>query len=477
MKKFFAALAVVALSSGFAKAQDKGTEFKWGGELRQRYSLTNNPTFVDSGGSTEQHWSQRNMLHVNAISSDKLQAYFGLVHTAIWGDSGLAAGTDQTSAGQAIGIPSTTAPSRSNSLQVNEAWLWWKVSDQFMTKSGRMSHTYGDGLLMSKNDWEANPTRVEGLMGRFSWEFLDLDLHGGKLFDAGVTSANDAVPTAGTATTDTEAVFYGLYGSFKMLPDFLKNADVFIVQLNGDQGVGGGTFAPSVNTAAGAPANGSWGLTTYGLRAKGEFAMVDYRLDAAFQSGKQKAGTGTNNTDTTFSGNMFDVELGINFPEFMKGRLFVNYHMDSGDDPGTGVRTENKQYQPLLWDSHEYAGKMDVFGFGNLTDIRIGLTLQPGEDTWVGVEANLLSRTSDKAQPTTLTTSGHVPVPTAMSLTGNSEKALGTEIDLWAKHNYGHGFSMLAGVNYLTLGQFYKATGTPTKGSAMQFVAQAQYNF
>jgi len=37
MKKQLAVIAILATVGGFAKADDKGTEFKFGGEVRQEY--------------------------------------------------------------------------------------------------------------------------------------------------------------------------------------------------------------------------------------------------------------------------------------------------------------------------------------------------------------------------------------------------------------------------------------------------------
>jgi hypothetical protein len=404
------------------------------------------------------------MFHVNAVSSDKLQGYLSLLNYSIWGNPAFQSNGSPYTAGATTTNPTTAAVNSGNAVQIYEAWLWWKVSDMFSIRSGRQALEYGDGLAFSKNDWLANPYSVDGIVGRFSWDFLDLDVGGGKLADIG---------TLATSNTDNEVDFYGFYGSFKNLPDFLKKAEVFVLQLNADGFTGGGgvalaPFAPSLNL--GSSAN----LTSYGLHAKGDVSQLDYRLDAVFQSGKQKGVAG--GSDTTFNGNMFDVEVGYTFPEFMKGHLFVNYHQDSGQDLTS--TTSNSQYQPLFYDGHTYGGLADVFTWGNLTDIRFGLTLTPAEDTWVGVEANLLSRTTDKG-PYALQGAAQGNMFAVGATPQSTDKALGTEIDLWAKHNYGHGFSMLANLGYVTLGNYFKnTTGTPpAPGNAYQLVAQAKYNF
>lgn len=481
MKKLFAVVALAVLAGNVATADDKGTEFKFGGEVRTRYSVTNNGTFSDGGAPSESHFQQRNQFHVNAITSDKLQAYFNFLHATLWGSgvpAGASAGGYASAYTTGLGAGSHgTAAAGSNTLLVHEAWMWWKLSDMLSLKAGRSTMTYGDGLVFSKFDWASVPYNFEGLMGRFSWDFLDLDVGGGKFADAGLTTARG---------TDTEINGWLVYGAFKNLPDVLKAVDLFLLQIMGDAGTGTtATFVPGVatlNTTYGGV--GSWNVMTIGGRVKGEVSMVDFRLDGAFQNGKMKsvaAGIG----DGEFGGMMFDAEVGVNFPEFMKGRAYVGYHMDSGEEtPTSGNNTKIEGYQPLFYDNHTYAGRMDLVGFGNLTDISVGLGLSPSDDTTLGLEVSLLSRSTDKGLPTVLARGEGVSTTINTSIVGgtyvatNTEKNLGTEIDVWAKHDYGHGLSVMGRFGYLTLGDYFtKGVTTGITKNAMQFVAQATYNF
>jgi hypothetical protein len=509
MKKLLAMLAMVTLMGAVANAaKDEGTEFKFGGEVRERYGLTQNPTFVANGAPTEQRIEQRNQFHVNAITSDKLQAYFNFMHSALWGGAAAVPSNGNPNSTTVLGGNNgtgTTTSGTQSALQVSEAWLWWKVSDMFSIKAGRATASYGDGLVLSKNDFLGSPYNFDGVMGRFSWDFLDLDVAGVKLAETGIV--NPVTATGGTGLpngTDAETNAFIVHASFKNLPDVLKNADLFVAQVNGDpiSGLGaggtpaasGGNFAPGIsntvvtNAGTGNTPTGSYGLTTYGAHIKGDVAIIDYRVDAAFQSGKQKTNV-AGGADMNYGGSMYDLQVGANFPEFMKGRLYVGYHVDSGDDTtATGSGDKNEQYQPMFYDVHEHAGRANVFGFGNLTDIVVGLTAQPGDDTWLGVEADLLSRTTEKSAPTLLSAQQGSAwmAATGLNNANNTEKALGTEIDVWAKHNYGHGLSMLGQFSYVMLGNYFtpgvaqgsSATYAGTVGkNAWQLLAQAQYNF
>ncbi len=491
MKKLLAVSALLALSTASFAADDKGTEFKFGGEIRERYNYNYNPTFLNSNGTVEQHVDQRSKFGVTAITSDKFQGYLGLLHTTRWGGAAAVpstAGPQGANSTTALGTSSTTGVTPQNALQVNEAWLWWKVSDMFTIKTGRQELNYGDGFLISRNDWDTNPDNYDALIGRFSWDFLDLDVGGGKHKDAGITATTPAtianpVNTTGATNTDNEINWYLLYGSVKNMPDAIKTVELGVLQVFGDSGT---TGVYSGTSATG----GAWSVTNVDLHLKGEFAIVDYRAEAVFQTGKQKNGAAANQ-DLTLGGNMYDISLGLNFPEFMKGRAYVGYHMDTGND-GTDA-TKNTTYSPLFYDTHQ-TGRSNFWMWGNFTDIYVGLTLQPSEDSWAGLEVNLASRTNEKQAPNHLGSgsSGNFLAPTlasATSTSGNSEKNLGTEVDVWFKHNYGHGFSMLGQVGYIMLGNYYKpatesvttatgtATGAPSLGNAWQFLAQAQYNF
>jgi hypothetical protein len=394
------------------------------------------------------------------------------LHTAVWGAANAVSTNNPAYTQNPNGAaPNTAAVSGVNALQVSEAWLWWKMSDMASLRSGRQGIDYGDGLSFSKNDWLATPYNADAIMARMSWDFMDLDVGGGTLGNGGFA--------AGASQTDTQVVFYGLYASMKSLPDVLKHADLFVLQANEDAGVGASVFTPSV---AGPGAGGSFGLTTIGIHAKGEFSIVDYRLDFNYQTGAQKNVVAAGGQTVNYTADMIDTQVGVNFPEFMKGRFYVGYHTDTGDNSSTSAgSTSQHQYQPLFYDRHQYAGQMDAIGFGNLTYIRLGVTGSPTEDTSVGLAADLLSRSSTSSgtassatvwlQPTEGNLFGTAPA----SVNGTSSD-LGTQYKLWANHNYGHGFSMMGSLAYWSMGQYFKPAGNNV-GSPIQFLAQAKYAF
>src|SRR5690606_9188872 len=106
------------------------------------------------------------------------------------------------------GTVSSASHTSQNTLMVHEAWFLWKATDNMLVKSGRQSSTWGDGLVVSRNDWNPVPYNWDGLMARFSWDFLDLDVGGGKFAELGITNPTSHTNVVGS-DIDKEVVFYG----------------------------------------------------------------------------------------------------------------------------------------------------------------------------------------------------------------------------------------------------------------------------
>jgi hypothetical protein len=465
MKKLL--FALTALVATTAMAADKGTEFKFGGEVRARYNNFMNQTLAGGSGArlNQNWWGQRNRFHVNALTGDKFQAYFEMLNFQQWGQS---TSVPQTTGPQSSSFPATagTGLNSGNAVQMQEAWMWWKLSDMASLKVGRQEMGFGDGQVIASGDWDNTPNAYEGIDARLTWDFLDLDVLGFKLAD-GVATITP------TSSEDSEIVFYGLYGSLKNLPEVLKAADLYVLQFQGDNTTVAANYTgaagafPVLNTAQ----NGNWNLMAYGLRLKGEFAIIDYRLEGTFESGKQKNGNTAGTGDLTLKGSAYQAELGANLPEFMKGRVFARYFTASGNDSTDTTGASNNAYAPLFYDTHGVHGNMDMVGRSNLTDLTVGLTLMPMETTSVGLAGHMLSRTTNKA---TATVQG---VTTATAT--NTENTIGSEYDLWAEHSYGSGFTALASLGYFSAGDYVKKANTlaASPDAAYKLMLQGKYSF
>lgn len=467
---------VLFFACSAAIAEENSIKSKFGAEIRQRFYNNYNLTFKENNPVSESNWHHRNQVNATFTANERYVGYIDILHSAIWGGGAnvpvTCTSTDcggyTTSAGS-IGSASTAGTSTQNAVLVQEVYLNLKASDQFSVKSGRMSLEYGDGLIFSKNDFLAVPFNTDAFVTQFHWDNLKLDAGGGKLVENGLV--NPMTPTSnpqgtgvpGASNCDTEANFYFLYGAFSNLTENVKAADLYVVQIVSDSALGGGTFAPGMTNG------GMFGLTHYGARVKGEVSSFDFRLEGGMQNGKQR--NRTLGIDVNYSGYMLDTTAGMSFPDFMKSRIYVGYHQDSGNDSTSADK--NTQYQHLFNNKNDFTGRMNVIDFGNLTLIRTGITLNPSDETSYGLEASLSSRTTERDNSTVQTRAGTGFFLTP-SQTGNADKAAATEIDLWGSHNFGGGFSVLGQFGYMTLGSGFKTPGA-VYGSGIQLLLQGKF--
>src|SRR5690606_12681541 len=108
---------------------------------------------------------------------------------------------------------------------------------------------------------------------------------------------------------------------------------------------------------------------------------------------------------------------------FMKSRVYVLYHQDTGNDGSSA--TENSTYQSYFYSKHYNAGLMDVVGWGNLTDLAIGWTLEPVDATTVGLHYHMFTKTEEQGA----ITSGLNGAAALNGVTSTKDE-IGQEIDL-----------------------------------------------
>ena len=269
--------------------------------------------------------------------------------------------------------------------------------------------------------------------------------------------------SATVAAQDPETNATGLLYSHKMMPEFLKRADVHVIKVQ------------KAFTAASTAGYGQ-DIIRYGLSLGGDFAMIDWRAVYNAHSGDYiVTGNGTAVTKSKADANMMEFELGANFEEFMKSRVYVLYHRDTGDDSTT--TDKNEGYQSFFYDKHYNAGLMDVVGWGNLTDIALGYTMAPMDSTTVGLHYHMFSRTESRGA---ITAGLNGSDATSNVNTGaNAKDKIGDELDLVATHNYDNGFSMTGRLGMFMPGDALKDTNnaTPRSDTYTTVYVQAKMNF
>jgi hypothetical protein len=388
MRKLMALIAVV----GFAGQAQADNHLAHSGSYRLIFTNNANADFDENSGvdSHAKAWNQRTRLGSTVKAGDNLSAHVNLVHNAQWGLNGL---TDQ--------YPTTFAGH--NGLVVNEAYINWAINDMWSARFGRGSFTMADGSVVSANDWEAVSKAFEGALFSYDHEMARIGLFGVQ----GVSPDGTIV-----VPVNETAEFWGLNVDFKSLPDWLKMANLHYIMIKSNLA----SVAAEQNT------------TRLGLTVQGDTAGVDYRATYAMLGGETGA------TDTDVAATMMDAEVGYSMPNVRNLRVSAGYHTDSGDsDPAGG---DSETYDPFHYDRHNNAGLMDVLGWGNLTYMRLGFTVDAADDIKVG--ANYYTFTATEAADDTYDNDF-----TGLGV-GGTEDDIGSELDVWATKAYGSNFSINA---------------------------------
>lgn len=381
MKNLIAFLALIAfVPSAFAD----GAEFSHDGELRVRYETRTVKDTPSTGGT-----SQRFKWGTTFRSGEKLSGRLGIIANSQWGSA--------QKANTTITNQEPVAGNTDSELLVNEAYGTWMASDNLIIRAGRSCMEMADSTIISCNSWENVQKAYDGMIFTYDHEAVRASFFG-------VNAWEDTANIDGDADDD-DMLFYGLIFDIKSLPEFFKMANIHAISI--------------ANQMA------KESQTRFGLTLGGDTMGIDYRLTYEMQGGKDLSGG-----DVTAKGTMADVEVGYSMPDTMKFRIWVGYHMDSGDD-GTDA-TDNSHYDQFHYDRHNNAGLMDVMQWGNLTYLHAGVSLEPMEN--LGVELAYHQFTASEEDGVNMVT----------GFTGNvaGESALGSEIDLTLTHSYGENLSI-----------------------------------
>jgi len=452
MRIALAAVALLAiLPSAHAQDRAKG-DFSHSGEFRLRDNWDMNQTGnAETQPTSDNNVIQRFKLDLGFRASEKLAAELTLIHGMNWG-------RPVSSDGVNINRSTLNTPDGSglDYLFVNQAYATWMVSEDIKLKFGRQNYQIADGTLISINDWQANPTAFEGVLGNYEAEFGKVQAFAFKFRELNATQTQ--------TTSDAERNVYGLNFDLKTMPELVKALNVHVLKDIGDA------------TQDVAPNEGEIGRseTRYGLYGSFNLYVFDFKVWYEAVTGKQSDWNGTlNNYDV--SSNMIQAEVAAHLPSFMGARVFARYHRDSGDSdvsPNNG----DELYDPYFYTRHGTAGQMDIFSWGNLTFIELGTTFKPMDSTEVGVSYWMLSRTESGNNSTGVVNRQQLGRFVDADL---MKTHLGDEIDVWAEHNYGGGLSTVARFGYFMPGDvFTSSANSPLMGEKpMQIFIEGRLTF
>ncbi len=433
-------LAGALVVSTAAQAQD--SEFKHNGEFRVRYYNDMTPSGDKNIPLNTSDVEGRATIGLTMRKGENVQAHVSLIHGTIFGAD--------KEASELPGTAGYTTATTNNLMLVNQAYGWWKAADGLTFKVGRQHVVVADGSVFSTDSWRLIPHTHEGLLVGYDTDFASFSLY--LIKDAELSQ------TGNSPDSDPERNNTILSVDLKNMPEAVKTANVHILQSKGSE--------TKVGTA-----RGTLDIMHIGATVGGETSNISYKVTAAMQSGSLSKVSGSPVTETKLDTSMFDVMVGYAMPETMGLKLSAAYHMDSGDDAtaataadgGNADDNKTSTYQTLYYDSHKYAGLMDILGWGNLTYWNINASVMPAEDLEVGL--GLYGFTKSKESGAINQTSR----PGGQVAGAAANKAdLGMELDVYATKKYAGGFQIDAHLGAFMPGSAFKDADPKVEATIMQ---------
>ncbi|MGZ3721850.1 MAG: alginate export family protein [Bdellovibrionales bacterium] len=473
MRRLLAAAVLMALMPA-AHAQDKGkSDFSANGEFRLRDTYEQNEMGnKNTKPASHNGVDQRFKMGLKFKANEKFSVHASLLQSASWGQpAGDATVGNRGTSNATSGIANTN---ERNFMSVNEAYATWMMSEDFHAKIGRMNYGFGDGSVMSVNDWQMQPYAFDGLTLNYEQEFGRFTFFTFKYRDYSSSVSSD--PNAQTTTTsDPQHDAYGLVFDLKTMPEWLKMVNAHVIQDVGDSVWSSSAGSSSVNTTQ--------NLNTLRAGVGAGFGMMGVDLKADYEMVKGKAadkaaGTGTVFEDSASTAkhdiaqNMYQLEVGYSMPALMGSRWYVGYHHDSGTS-NSDTATKFNTYDGYFHDLHSGSGMMEIVGWGNLTMTDIGWTVKPTDSTDVGLQYSMFTKTNSED----VVNGGTYGKGLFMGGTKSGSSKIGNEVDLWAEHKYDGGLSMLARLGMFMPGDTLKDDSIKKGDSITQFMVQGKLVF
>lgn len=378
--------------------------FQLGGSGRLRYeNLFNAASGRAFVGDSDSNVNDQMGFWLRLNKGEYFQSYFNLIHVNNWGRQSLAVG--DSSPGQRDSF------SANNGLYVNQAWGKWKFSDTIRIEFGRLPLNWGYGALFSKNSWQNHPFAFDSFVLGFDWEILTLSIVGIK--------AEQLIATG----KDPEKNHYMLNFDFKNVMDYFKTINFAFMQTSQDEGSldGGTTLIYKASSQR------------FSFETVGQSNGFGHKAAINYVSGKQ-----TDTSDKTVKALMLDTELNYTFMELYNWKIWFGYHRDSGDDDLTDGTI--KTYDPLYYDIHNNAGRMDFLKWGNLKYYRFGFSVDVLPHWQIGSEFLSFEKASSVdvvnfANNGKYFTSLYSGATSALTYP-TDETSLGSELDIFTEYEF-----------------------------------------
>jgi hypothetical protein len=441
MKRLVILAGVLAVSTA-AQAQD--AEFKHSGEFRVRYYNDMTPSGIKDQPGNKNDIEGRMKFGLTMNKGPGIKAHVGLLHNSVFG-------TDRGTNHSDEMLPSNSYQTFAayNSLLVNEAYGWMALSPTSYLKVGRFQVEHGGGEFLSTDDHKAVPITHEGFLYGLDTDFAAIGV--------GLVR-NKELPVSAGKDSDPEQHEAFAVADFKNMPEALKTVSLAV-----------GNIARSESGAA-VPGNFAANIQVLGLTLGGETAGFNYRFVYGSQMGTAAKSAAV---DLKMQTSMMDVTFGYSMPETMGLKVWANYHTDSGDDNAADDKFE--EYQKIHYNSHKFAGLMDIFGWGNLTYWNVNAEIAPAEDMTVGLGLYGFSKTKENS--TTLKGANNDRFAAFRGGAAAGKADLGMELDVYATKKYANGFKVDALIGAFMPGAAFKDATTKRDATIMQAMLTGTMSF
>lgn len=338
-------------------------------ELRPRFEYRHGfKTLFPNNEDPAVFVSQRTRLNTN-YEIDRLSFYLSLQDVRIWGD-----------------VPQLNSSDK-NGVGIHQTWGKIKLDPTFFLKVGRQEIIYDDHRIFGDVGWAQQARSHDAARVEYNNAGLKIDL--GFAFNQ-----SDENLTGNTLTTP------GTYKSIQYLwahNEWNKFSASFLFLNNGLQ------FIDDINSNN----NQTRYSQTLGTHLNYKANNLKLTSNLYYQFGKDIA-----NNDL----NAYLISLEGNYKIAAKSTLGLGVELISGNDNGSPSNQENKAFTPLYGTNHKFNGLMDYFYVGNHTN-SVGL---------LDIYANAKVALNEKSNVNIALHN----FSAAAEIGPNSEKQLGTELDI-----------------------------------------------
>jgi hypothetical protein len=314
---------------------------------------------------------------------------------------------------QASGFWAPSGINADAALTLHEGYVRPYFGDRAWLQIGRFEMSYGDEWLIGANGWHETARSFDGarfhVSGAGNAAFVDVFfsmLREGRTASAATTS-NDRLGSG-------DEMLLGIYGDLGPLLSEHLHLDPYALLVLAPRS---GRYYPAgsatpVEREAAAEA-------TLGLRIKGVYGVVDYRIEGSFQVGQRTAEAFVADA----LGGAADAEVGFRLPATI--RLAAEGLFASGDDPTT---SKDEGYADRFSQPHKWLGLSDMFRTRtNVTGVAAHLSATPADGLSLGVQGHFLFK---------------VRVVDAQDPQDVSAGYAGTEVDPYLSYSFGQGLAL-----------------------------------